>query len=349
MPATQNSEESYWQAVLNRDRRFDGLFVFGVRSTGIYCRPSCPARRPTRSRVAFYSSNQDAERAGLRACRRCKPEKPLDSIAEKVTRACRFIEGNPDRRISLAELGSQVGAAPHYLQRAFKRITGITPHQYAVAQRMDLFKNRVKRGATVSNAMYGAGFGSSSRLYERASAGLGMTPATYRRGGAGMHIAFTISDSPFNRLLVAVTDRGICAVSLGDSDSSLVQGLEHEFPNAEIRRDDRRLGRWVRLVLRTIDQNGASPILPLDVGGTAFQRRVWAALQQIPRGVTRSYKDVAKAMKRPGAARAVARACATNRVAVLIPCHRVVRSDGALGGYRWGTGRKRALQERERK
>ncbi|HEU4390258.1 MAG TPA: bifunctional DNA-binding transcriptional regulator/O6-methylguanine-DNA methyltransferase Ada [Blastocatellia bacterium] len=349
MLATHRSnEESYWQAVLSRDRRFDGVFVFGVKSTGIYCRPSCPARRPIRKNVAFYSSNRDAETAGLRACLRCKPERPADSIADKVTRACRFIDNNLDRRITLSELGAEVGAAPHYLQRSFKRIIGITPHQYAVTQRMASFKNQVRKGATVTHAMYDAGFGSSSRLYERASTGLGMTPATYRKGGAGMKVAFTITASPLNRLLVAATEKGICAVSLGDSDSLLVQTLEREFPKAEIRRDDRGLGRLVRFVLQSIENNRVNETLPLDVGGTAFQRRVWAALQQIPRGSTASYEDVARTIKRPGAARAVARACATNRVAVLIPCHRVVRRDGNLGGYRWGADRKRALLERER-
>ncbi len=342
-------ETAYWRAALARNSRFDGVFVFAVRSTGIYCRPSCPARRPARRQVVFFTVAEEAEAAGFRPCRRCRPrdaEEHNPRIA-LVRRVCRAIEADPDTLLSLQALGARTGASPHHLQRTFKSVMKITPRQYADSLRMNGLKRRLRQGQDVAGATYDVGFGSSSRLYERASAHLGMTPATYRKGGRGMDIGYSIVDCPLGRLLVAATGRGVCAVSLGDSDSVLEAALRAEYPNAQVHPDESR-GRWVSALVGHL--NGRQPTLnlPMDLQATAFQRRVWEELRRIPYGATRSYSQVARAMGRPTAVRAVARACATNPVSVVIPCHRVVREDGSLGGYRWGLKRKRALLEREK-
>jgi AraC family transcriptional regulator of adaptative response/methylated-DNA-[protein]-cysteine methyltransferase len=342
--------EVYWQAVETRDARFNGVFVYGVRSTGVYCKPSCPSRRPRREKVEFFGALEEAEASGFRACLRCKPREAAapDPRAELVLRVCRRIEERYAAAPTLEELGAESGVSPHHLQRTFKSLTGITPRQYAAALRLRLFKSRVKEGADLTAAIYDAGYGSSSRLYESASDRLGMTPATYRRKGKGMKITYAIADSRLGRMLVAATERGVCSVQLGDADEELEAALAAEYPAAEISRDEARLGDTVEGILRHLE--GARPDLglPLDLQATAFQLRVWEELRRIPYGSTRSYAEVAEAIGQPTAARAVARACATNPVALVTPCHRVVRAGGALGGYRWGVGRKERLLEQER-
>ncbi|HEX5759869.1 MAG TPA: bifunctional DNA-binding transcriptional regulator/O6-methylguanine-DNA methyltransferase Ada [Thermoanaerobaculia bacterium] len=336
-----------WAAVLARDAGRDGSFVYAVASTGIYCRPSCPSRRPRRPQVAFFPSPETAEAAGYRACRRCRPRDGAPAAAAAVARACAWIEAHPDEPVTLAALARAVGLSPAHLQRTFRRATGVTPKQFADARRLARLKTRLKKGDDVTTALYDAGYGSSSRLYERSDARLGMTPATYRRGGPGVRIRFACADSPVGRLLVAATERGLCAVMLGDDDDALEAGLRGEFPQAEVAADSEGLGATVAAVLASLDGGGPSPALPLDVRATAFEQRVWAALQEIPPGATRTYGEVAAALGRPGAARAVGRACAANPVALVVPCHRVVRGDGGLGGYRWGEERKRRLLARE--
>ena len=343
-------DEALWQAVLDRDTRFDGRLFFGVRSTGIYCRPSCPARRPRRNQVVFFRIPEAAERAGFRSCRRCRPRNAsmTDPQVQMVREACLYIEEHAGELPTLEDLSAHTGVSAYHLQRVFKRVAGITPRQYAEAMRINQFKTKVRKGATVTGAMYDSGYGSSSRLYERAPARLGMTPADYRRGGKGVRIRYTIAGSPLGRLLVAGTEKGVCSVRLGDSDAALESNLLGEYPAADVSRDDQAMSEWVGQLLSHLD--GARPHLdlPLDVQATAFQWRVWEALREIPYGSTRSYSEVARAIGRPTATRAVARACATNPVALVIPCHRVVRRDSSLGGYRWGIERKRALLERER-
>ena len=351
-PTTSEAVDSdvAWQAVLGRDRRFDGRVFFAVRSTGVYCRPSCPARRPRREQVLFFRVPEAAEHAGFRSCKRCRPRntKMNDPQVEAVRRACIYIDEQQGKSPTLEELSAEVGLSPHHLQRIFKRVVGITPRQYAEARRLDHFKAEVKEGATVTGAMYEAGYGSSSRLYERAPTQLGMTPADYRRGGKGIAMNYTLVNSPLGRLLVAGTEKGICAVRLGDSDAVLEKDLFAEYPAADLTRDDKALRKWVEQIVRHLKGEQPDLDLPLDVQATAFQRLVWEKLREIPYGSTRSYSDVAKAIGRPTATRAVARACATNPVAVVIPCHRVVREDKSLSGYRWGIERKEALLAKEK-
>jgi AraC family transcriptional regulator, regulatory protein of adaptative response / methylated-DNA-[protein]-cysteine methyltransferase len=340
-----------WRAVEQRDVRYDGRFVYAVLSTRIYCRPSCPSRRPRRDRVAFFGDTSGAEAAGFRACLRCKPGSPRTAPGvDAVARAREYLERHPSRPIPLAELAAHSGLSTYHLQRSFKRLLGVSPKEYHAALRATSFKARLRAGDTVSRATYEAGYGSSSRVYEHADRTLGMTPAAYRRGGAGMHIQYTLGDSPAGRVLVGTTTRGVCAVSLGESDVELVHGLRADFPKATFEAATGKPHAWVTAVLRRVQRPRAmaAGAIPLDVNGTAFQWQVWKALQAIPSGTRRSYSDVAAAIKRPTAARAVARACASNRVAVVIPCHRVVRESGELGGYRWGIDRKQQLLDGER-
>jgi AraC family transcriptional regulator of adaptative response/methylated-DNA-[protein]-cysteine methyltransferase len=348
--AAEGSDDARWRAVLARDRTADGAFVFAVRSTRVYCRPSCPARRPRRDRVRFFSGPREAADAGYRPCRRCRPEGAAvrDETAALVQRACRYIETHLDEQVSVRTLGASFGYPPDALRRAFAEVLGISPKRYADACRLDLVKARLRAQAAVTSALYDAGYGSSSRLYGRAAHRLGMTPAMYRRGGAGAVIHYTTAATHVGRLLVGATDRGVCAVSLGDSVAGQVAALRSEYPAARLSRDDRALAPAAQAILAYLD--GARPRidLPLDIQATAFQGRVWDALRAIPYGAVRSYGDVARAIGRPAAARAVARACASNPVSLIIPCHRVIRHDGAPGGYRWGAERKRALLARER-
>jgi AraC family transcriptional regulator, regulatory protein of adaptative response / methylated-DNA-[protein]-cysteine methyltransferase len=342
-------EENYWQAMLARDHSYDGTFVFGVRSTGIYCNPSCPSRRPRREQVVFFPLPEAAEQAGFRACRRCRPGETtlLASQVELVQQACRYIETHLDEPLTLTDLGAQVHLSSYHLQRVFKRVMGITPRQYAEAYRLGQLKAQLKDGEPVTRALYDVGYGSSSRLYERVPTQLGMTPTVYRQGGKDMRINYTIVDSPLGRLLVATTKRGVCAVSLGDTDSVLETALTREYPAAEIQRDDTDLGFEVNAIIEYLDGRQPHLNLPLDVQATAFRWRIWEELRHIPYGSTRSYSQIAQAVGNPRAARAVAQACAANPVALVIPCHRVVRENGESGGYRWGKERKQRLLAQE--
>ena len=343
------NEQEKWQAVLARDSEFDGMFVYAVGSTGIYCRPSCPSRRPRREVVQFFDRPALAEDAGYRPCRRCHPdqaERPEPNLA-LMQAICRYIDENPEHPPTLDDLAERFHLSPYHLQRTFKRIIGVTPKQYAAAQRSQRLRTALKAGNTATVAIYDAGYGSSSSAYGEAGTYLGMTPDRFRRGGANEAIDYTITPCPLGKLLVAATANGICAVHLGDSETELESTLAEEFPAAKRLRGDRRLQQWVAPIADYLD--GARPHLdlPLDIQATAFQRQVWTALQAIPYGSTRSYSDVATAIGQPTAARAVANACASNPAALVIPCHRVVREDGGLGGYRWGIQRKETLLAQE--
>jgi AraC family transcriptional regulator of adaptative response/methylated-DNA-[protein]-cysteine methyltransferase len=335
-----------WHQVIARDARQDGRFVFAVRTTGIYCRPSCPSRRPRRESVEFFANTQDAERAGYRACLRCKPTQ-VSEQARHVLRARQMLD-NAEGTLTLAALSKGVGLSPFHLQRLFKRATGLTPREYQSARRVQKIKSELRKGDNVTTALYDAGFTSPSRLYENANQQLGMTPGTYRRGGAGMSITFAIVPSPLGRILIAATDRGLCAVRFAESATELERELQTEFPAAALQRDDQALRRYVEPLLASLRGENTTVDLPLDLRATAFQKKVWEALQHIPRGETRSYTDIAREIGEPNAVRAVARACASNPVALAVPCHRVVRSDGDLAGYRWGVERKRKLLKAER-
>ena len=349
-PSPSSIDARRWQAVTDRDSALDGAFVFAVSSTGIFCRPSCPSRRPRRENVSFFERPLEAEKAGYRACLRCRP-KAIDGNpqAALVRSVCRFIEQNIEDRVTLAGLAKEFRRSPFHLQRTFKSVLGVSPKAYMDAIRLRQVKHNLQAGHSVTTSLYAAGYGSSSRLYERTATQLGMTPEKYRRGAIAAVVRFTIAKSPLGPMLIAATDKGICAIQFADTEAELQQGLMREFPFATRRRDDQALSDWHEKIERLIagtntsTNKDAHPSLPLDIRATAFQRRVWEALQRIPRGQTRSYSTVAKKIGMPKATRAVARACATNPVAVAIPCHRVVRKDGELGGYRWGIERKERL------
>jgi len=347
MAVVPKPETQWWDAVQARDAAQDGRFVFAVSSTGVYCRPSCPSRRPRRENVSFFRRPEEAEKAGYRACLRCRPKALAHGPAAEVRTMCRYIEQHLDEPLTLARLGEEFHQSPFHLQRKFKAVLGISPRAYADSCRMNQLKSNLRAGHSVTRAMYDAGYSSSSRLYERTASQLGMTPDKYRRGAIAAPIRYTFADSPLGRMLIATTDKGICAIQFADSDEELEHGLKHEFPFAIRRRDDGALKSWKETLLQQMRGRRLSSALPLDIQATAFQRRVWAYLQKIPFGETRSYAAVAKEIGNPSATRAVARACATNPVAVAIPCHRVVRESGEMGGYRWGVKRKEALLEME--
>ena len=346
---TVATDDQRWNAVLARDPSRDGQFVFAVSTTGIYCRPSCAARRPRRENVRFFPQPDAAEKAGFRACLRCHPRSLSGNTeADQAKAICRFIEQHLDESITLSRLGGEFHQSPFHLQRRFKAVLGITPREYADSCRLRTLKRNLQTGSSVTRAMYDAGYGSSSRLYERTSSQLGMTPDKYRRGAIAATIRYACVDSPLGRMLVAATDRGICSIQFSRTDEELLAGLKREFPFAVRKLDEGGLQSWIRMLLSQMRGKDLHSALPLDIRATAFQRRVWTYLQSIPFGSTKSYLQVAKAIGRPKACRAVARACATNPVAVAIPCHRVVREDGALGGYRWGINRKKALLQLEK-
>jgi AraC family transcriptional regulator of adaptative response/methylated-DNA-[protein]-cysteine methyltransferase len=348
-----SAEANYWQALQRRDAGFDGLFFYGVRSTRIYCRPSCRSKQPKRENVIFFASPEAARQSGFRSCLRCQPDQAnlKNAQAELAQRICRALEASGEVSLSLADLSAETNLSQSHLQRVFKNVLGITPRQYAEALRAGRFKTEVRAGKAVTAAMYEAGYGSSSRLYEKAAAQLGMTPATYRRGGKGMKINYTITACKSGRLLVAATERGICSVTLGDADQKLEQDLFAEFPQAVIERDNTNLNDHVNTLLAHLDGQQPRLDLSLDMQATAFQKLVWEELRRIPYGDTASYSEIARRIGKPSATRAVARACATNPVALITPCHRVVRENGEPGGYRWGIERKQALlaQEKQRK
>lgn len=343
-------EGAKWNAVLSKDKNCDGQFVFAVSSTGIYCRPSCPSRRPRREHVSFFELPEAAERAGFRPCLRCRPRETRvrDTHVEMTQHVCRLIEDNQGEPITLTKLSEQVGLSQFHLQRTFKRIMGISPSQYAEERRINRFRNSVRHGGAITEAIYDAGYGSSSRLYEGAASQLGMTPATYGKGGRGAVINYAIVECHLGHLLVAATSKGVCSVKLGDTKAQLEADLANEFPAAEIRPDEKPLRAWVQKVVDYLSYKTPHIDLPLDIQATAFQRQVWEKLRGIPYGETHSYSQVAKAIGQEKAVRAVARACATNPVALVIPCHRVIREDKSLGGYRWGIERKKQLLKEEK-
>jgi AraC family transcriptional regulator of adaptative response/methylated-DNA-[protein]-cysteine methyltransferase len=342
------ADEAAWAAVIGHDDGFDGRFVYGVETTGVYCRPSCPSRRPRRENVAFFDTIEAAEHAGFRACLRCKPREAKAPWLAAIDRVRSYLDAHLDEAVSLSRLSRHVGQSTFHLQRMFKRIVGITPKQYQRLRRTERFKTHLKDGASVTHAIYEAGYGSSSRLYSISNAQLGMTPSAYRRGGAGMRVRYATKATPFGRLLVAATDRGICSVMLGDDDAALELALAGDFPLATRERAPRAMERWVDVVLASLAGTPVRGDVPIDVNATDFKWRVWRALLDIPYGETRTYAQLAAAIGMPRASRAVGRACATNVTALLIPCHRAVGAHGALTGYRWGVARKQQLLEHER-
>ena len=342
-------DQESWNAVIARDPNYDGEFVFAVASTGVYCRPSCAARRPRRENVTFFPRPDQAERAGFRECLRCRPRSfsgnPQSDVAKEI---CRYIEQHLDEPITLERLGKAFRLSPFHLQRRFKAAIGITPREYADSCRMRQLKRNLQSGDNVTRAMYDAGYGSSSRLYEKTASQLGMTPDNYRRGAIAATIRYACADSPLGRMLIAATERGVCSIQFAGSDGELIEGLKREFPFAVRKPDEGGLQTWIAALLSKMTGRELDANLPLDIRATAFQRRVWTYLQSIPFGATRSYSQVAKGIGQPTASRAVARACATNPVAVAIPCHRVVRADGNNSGYRWGLERKKVLLDLEK-
>ncbi|HET9985721.1 MAG TPA: bifunctional DNA-binding transcriptional regulator/O6-methylguanine-DNA methyltransferase Ada [Longimicrobiales bacterium] len=340
--------EEAWAAVLTRDPSYDGRFFFAVATTGVYCRPGCASRRPRRENVRFFATAAQAAAAGFRACKRCRPSEDRPSAAQtSIERARAYLEDHLDENVTLERLARVAYMSAYHLQRTFKRHLGLTPRQYVEARRAERLKARLRAGDTVSRATFEAGYGSASRVYEQVDAHLGMTPGAYREGGRGMKIRFATAVTPLGRILVAATQRGLCAVTLGDDAASLEAGLRREYPRASIEPAGEELRAWVEAIVSYVEGTARDLAIPLDVRATRFQWRVWRALQEIPYGSTRSYREVAEAIGQPTAARAVARACATNRVALVIPCHRVVRGDGDTRGYRWGEARKRHLLEME--
>ncbi len=344
------TDDDRWQAVQRRDRSADAAFVYAVRSTGVYCRPSCAARLAQRQNVSFHASGSDAELAGFRPCKRCKPDQAVntDGAAGLIAAACRSIAA-AETIPPLESLAAEAGLSPAYFHRLFKAVTGITPRGFAERLRAQRLQAALHQGdASVTQALYDAGFNSSGRFYEAADQLLGMTPTAYRRGGAANTIRFAIADCALGVVLVAQSDRGLCAILLGDEPESLLRDLQDRFPRAELVGHAPGFDQVVAAVVTAIREPARAVSLPLDIRGTAFQQRVWQALRLIPPGHSASYSQVATQLGLPRAARAVAAACAANPLAVLVPCHRVVRQDGSLAGYRWGLGRKRALRDRER-
>jgi len=348
--AAPSASDQRWAAVVARDPACDGAFYYSVVTTGVYCRPSCPARRAKREHVHFHATCDEAEAAGFRPCRRCKPRETgsvRDDVA-RVTRACRLIEA-ADELPTLAELSVALGLSPFHFHRLFKTTTGVTPKAFAEAHRRNRVQASLERSRTVTEAIHEAGFGSSGRFYAKAAATLGMTPMAYRTGGDGIEIRFAVSRCSLGAILVAATQKGIAAILFGEAPGKMEHELRSRFPKARLVSGDRRFGRLVAKVIAFVEEPDRSFDLPLDIRGTAFQQRVWDALRSIPPGATASYSELARRIGEPKSVRAVARACAANAIAVAIPCHRVVAKDGSLAGYRWGIARKQALLEKERK
>jgi AraC family transcriptional regulator of adaptative response/methylated-DNA-[protein]-cysteine methyltransferase len=348
-PAAAITDDPRWAAVVGRDASADGAFVYSVRTTGVYCRPACPARTPNPANVAFHASAAAARAAGFRPCRRCRPDEPplAERHAALAARACRRIE-QAEETPSLAVLAREAGLSPHHFHRLFKAAVGLTPRDYAAAHRARQVRDRLATTGTVTEAIHEAGYSSSSRFYEKAADLLGMTPGAYREGGAGTEIAFAVGQSSLGAILVARSGTGVCAILMGDDPDALARDLQDRFPRARLTGGDAGFETVVAAVVGLVEAPALGLDLPLDVRGTAFQQRVWRALQAIPAGRTASYAEIARAIGAPKAVRAVAGACAANPLAVAIPCHRVVRNDGALSGYRWGVERKRTLLARER-
>jgi AraC family transcriptional regulator of adaptative response/methylated-DNA-[protein]-cysteine methyltransferase len=344
---TPATDEQRWDAVRRRDKASDGAFFYSVRTTGVFCRPSCAARLPRRENVAFHTTVADAERAGFRPCKRCRPDEPpqAERHAAIVTHACRVIE-QAEEPPTLDELANAAGMSRFHFHRVFKAQTGVTPKAYADAHRAGRVRDELAEGASVTESIYAAGFNSSGRFYASSSERLGMTPSQFRSGGEGASMRFAVGECSLGSILVAASDKGIVAIQFGDDPNVLLRDLQERFPKARLVGGDKEFERIVAVVVGAVERP-VDAELPLDVRGTAFQQRVWQALREIPRGSTASYADIAARIGQPKAVRAVARACASNEIAVAIPCHRVVRTDGSLSGYRWGVERKRALLERE--
>jgi AraC family transcriptional regulator of adaptative response/methylated-DNA-[protein]-cysteine methyltransferase len=340
------TDDQRWDAVVRRDPAADGAFFYGVTTTGVYCRPSCPSRRPHRGNARFFASTDEARAAGLRSCKRCRPGEDDRGHAAVVARACRLIE-EADEAPDLGALAAAVGLSRHHFHRVFTAEAGVTPKAYAEAQRARRLRRQLDDGATVTEAIYGAGFGSNGRFYASSTARLGMTPGRFRDGGAGVQVRFAVGQCSLGAILVAATDRGVCAIELADDPDDLVRSFQDRFHSADLVGGDDDFEALVARVVAMVERPGPSTDLPLDVRGTAFQERVWRALQEIPAGSTTTYTELAAAIGSPRAVRAVAGACAANKLAVAIPCHRVIRTDGSLSGYRWGVERKRALLDRE--
>jgi AraC family transcriptional regulator, regulatory protein of adaptative response / methylated-DNA-[protein]-cysteine methyltransferase len=353
---TPLNEEKCWEAVLAKDKRQDGRFYFGVKTTGVYCRPSCPARTPLRKNVHFYATRAEAENDGLRPCLRCRPASvtTADSNKLRIRLLCDYIRANcqSGESLGLEELARQVGLSPFHLQRTFKEIVGVTPKQFVEACRMEGLKAELRARDSITDAIYESGFGSSSRVYERVDTRLGMTPREYRAGGKGVSISYVSVASPLGVMMMGATDRGLCFLQFGESHDELFEKLQKEYPAASLSEMKspypEQFELWIKSLLRYLRREQIRLDLPLDVRATAFQLKVWRYLQSIPYGEVQSYAEVAHAVGNPRATRAVARACAANRVAIIIPCHRVIRGDGELGGYRWGLERKRVLIDTER-
>lgn len=340
-----------WTAVATRDATQDGRFVYAVATTGVFCRPGCPSRRPRPENVRYFDTPREARDAGFRPCRRCRPEAaaaPADPWDDRIARACAFIDdcldGPDEATPTLEAIAGHVGVSPFHLQRRFKAGLGVSPKAYADARREARLRGLLRSGEPLATAVYEAGYGAPSRVYERSAATLGTTPARFREGAADLQIRYAVADGPLGRVIVGATDVGVCFVGLGDDDRDLTGALQADYPKAEIMPGDGSLLQGaLTAVLERLGGRPMSADLPLDVRATAFRRRVWEELRRIPDGEVRTYGDVAAAIGSPGAARAVGSACATNPVAVLVPCHRVIRGDGASGDYRWGTARKRAI------
>lgn len=342
-------EDTFWQAVLDRDFSFDGKVFYSVHSTGIYCRPTCPSRKPNRNQVGFFLSSEDAEAQGFRPCKRCQPQNATapNPAKDKVLAVCDYIDAQCDCIPTLVELSDQVKMSPSHLQRVFKQIVGVTPFAYGTTRRTERLKQHLRQGEEITHALYEVGYGSSSRLYEKAPAQLGMTPATYKQHGRGEEIGYTTVNSHLGFVIIAATEQGLCNVRLGETVAELEDGLFQEFRYASLRRAD-DLQEWIQDLVDYLSGNLPLPELPYDVKATAFQLQVWSALKKIPIGTTASYSEIACAIGQPTAVRAVACACATNPIALFVPCHRVVPKAGGLGGYRWGVTRKRALLDLEK-
>jgi AraC family transcriptional regulator, regulatory protein of adaptative response / methylated-DNA-[protein]-cysteine methyltransferase len=347
-PPTFPSDEDCWAAVVRRDRSADGVFVYSVATTGVYCRPACAARLARRENVRFHATCEEAERVGFRPCKRCRPNEPAlaEQRAAAVAKACHLIETAAELP-NLDALAEAAGMSRFHFHRVFKTITGVTPKAYAAAHRAQRVRNELSRSGTVTDAIYDAGFNSSGRFYETSSDVLGMTPTHYRSGGTGASIRFAVGECSLGSILVAATGKGVCAISLGDDPDALARDLQDRFPGAQMIGGDAAFEQWVAKVVGFVERPALGLDLPLDIQGTAFQQRVWQALREIPAGSTASYTEIARRIGAPSSVRAVAQACGANDLAVAIPCHRVVRNDGALSGYRWGVERKRSLLERE--